>query len=215
MATRPIDPELLVDLAVDGALTDEERAAARFIGEGELAAQGELGEPTAERRRLERLHAGLAAARVAARPGFAEEVMAALPAEPAWARNAWARDSWARGAGARVVGGWRAAVAALAVLVVAASALLGLGSESVGRSVPALGALAAVGEFAAAALLSGAGLLSASWRGVGLALGEALDLPAQVVFGLGVLALNALLFLLLRRRGRRRATAAATARRRS
>ena len=70
-------------------------------------------------------------------------------------------------------------------------------------------------EKAAAALLSGAGLLSASWRGVGLALGEALDLPAQVVFGLGVLALNALLFLLLRRRGRRRATAAATARRRS
>lgn len=203
MATRPSDLELL-DLAVDGALTDEGRAAALAAG------QGESEELAAERRRLERLAAGLAAARVAARPGFAAEVMAALPAEPAWAR-----DSWARGAGARVVGGWRAAVAALAVLVVAASALLGLGSESVGRSVPALGALAAVGEFAAAALLSGAGLLSASWRGVGLALGEALDLPAQLVFGIGVIALNGLLFLLLRRRGRRRATAAATARRRS
>ena|SRR5687767_11643133 len=199
MATRPTDPELLVDLAVDGALTDEERAAAVAVG------QGEPRELAAERRRLERLHAGLAAARVTARSGFAHEVMAVLPAEPAWAR----------GAGARVVGGWRAAVAALAVLAIAASALLGLGSESVGRSVPALGALAAVGEFAAAALLSGAGLLSASWRGVGLALGEALDLPAQVVFGLGVLALNALLVLLLRRRGRRRATAAATVRRRS
>jgi hypothetical protein len=200
MATRPTDPELL-DLAVDGALSQSERAAVLAAADGELAA---------ERRSLERLADGLAAARVAARPGFAAEVMAALPADPAWARSAGTQ-----GAGARVARGWRVAVAALAVLALAASVLLGLGSESAGRSVPALGALAAVGEFAAAALLSGAGLLSASWRGIGLALGEALDLPAQVVFGLGVIALNALLFLLLRRRGRRRATAAATARRRS
>jgi hypothetical protein len=62
--------------------------------------------------------------------------------------------------------------------------------------------------------LSGAGLLAASWRGVGVALGEALDVPERVVFAFGVIGLNALLFLLLRRRGRRRATAAAVARRR-
>ena len=194
MATRPNDHELLVDLAVDGALPEAERAATLAALDGELAV---------ERRRLERLVAELAAARVAARPGFTAEVMATLPVRPAWA------------AGARVLGGWRVAAAALAVLAVAASVLLGVGSEGVAGSVPALGALAAVAEFAAAAVLSGAGLLSASWRGIGVALGEVLDLRAQVVFGLGVIALNGLLFLLLRRRGRRRATAAAPARRRS
>ena len=196
MAIRETDPELLVDLAVDRALPEAERASALAAAQGELAA---------ERRRLERLHEELGAARVTARAGFAAEVMAALPAEPAWARDG----------AARVLGGWRAAVAALAALVVAATAFLGFGSRSVGEAVPALGALAAVGEFAAAAMLSGAGLLSASWRGVGMALGEALDLPAQGVFAFGVAGLNGLLLLLLRRRGRRRASATAPARRRS
>jgi hypothetical protein len=196
MATGDPDPDLLVDLAVDGALPPEQRASV-------LAATGAAGESALERRRLERLHAELAAARVTAREGFGGEVMAALPADPAWSR-----------AGRRGLGGLKGAVAALALLAVATTVLLGVGSESVGEAVPALGALAAVGELAAAAALSGAGLLSASWRGLGLALGEALDLPAQVVFGLGVAALNGLLLLLLRRRGRRRAAAAATARRR-
>jgi hypothetical protein len=70
-----------------------------------------------------------------------------------------------------------------------------------------------VAEFAAAAALSGAGLLAASWRGVGMAVAAALDLPATVVFGVGVIAVNALLFALLRRsRGRRRAAVRAPTR---
>jgi hypothetical protein len=48
-----------------------------------------------------------------------------------------------------------------------------------------------------------------------MAVAAALDLPATVVFGLGVVAINALLFALLRRTGwRRQAAAAAAARRR-
>jgi hypothetical protein len=188
MAIRDDDPER-VDLALDGALPPAESSAA-------LAS-----EPTAERRRLERLHGELAAARVMARAGFSDEVMASLPVAP------WAQHTAAR------LRGLRSAAAVLLLLGGFAAVLLGTGSEGVVQAVPALGALRAVSEFAAAAALSGAGLLAASWRGLGMALGEALDLPAQIVFGCGVLGVNALLLLLLRRRSRRRAPAAATARR--
>jgi hypothetical protein len=189
MAIRDDDPEL-VDLALDGALPAAERDAALAGG------------PTLEQRRLQRLHAELARARVQARPGFRDEVLASLPAAP-----------WASPAGFRL-GGARAAVLALLLLGGLSTLLLGLGSGRLADTVPALGALRAVSEFAAAAALSGAGLLAASWRGVGIALGEALDLPAQLVFAFGVFAINGLLLLLLRRRSRRRAaTATANARR--
>jgi hypothetical protein len=189
MAIRDDDPEL-VDLALDGVLPAGEREAV-------LAAA-----PTVERRRLQRLHEELAHARVAARHGFREEVMASLPPAP-----------WASPAAARVPG-VRVAVIALLLLGAVATLLLGVGSGRAVDTVPALGALRAVGEFAVAAALSGAGLLAASWRGVGIALGEALDLPAQVVFAIGVAAINGLLLLLLRRRGRRRSAVTAAARRR-
>jgi hypothetical protein len=142
----------------------------------------------------------LASARVVARPGFAREVMAALPATAPWQ--------------GRRVQGWRSALLALAALVVLAIGFLGFGGSRLAPASPALAAARAVADFGAAAALSGAGLLAASWRGVGLALGNALDLPAQLVFALGVLAVNALLLVLLRRRGRRRrALVAATTRR--
>ena len=189
MPTRDPDPILGLDLALDGA-----------EGETDLAAGDETPELARERRRLGRLHAELAAARVTARPGFARSVMAALPANPAWAD--------------RRVHGLKTAVAALLALAAAATVLLGIGSFRLGPAGAVLGAARAVADFAVAATLSGAGLLAASWRGLGLALGEALDVPERVVFGFGVVALNALLFLLLRRRARRRATAAATSRRR-
>lgn len=186
MPTRDPDPLMSLDFALDGGEPSLPPAA----GEPELLA---------ERRRLERLHAGLAAARVTARPGFTAAVMAALPAHPAWA--------------GRRVRGLRGAVAALLALAAAATLLLGIGSLRLGPAGAVFGAARAVADFAVAATLSGAGLLAASWRGVGLALGQALDVPERVVFGLGVIGLNALLFLLLRRRGRRRAAAEAVVRR--
>jgi hypothetical protein len=198
MATRdddtnllPDPPEMRLDLALDGVEVAELPPLDAVAADPALAR---------ERRRLERLHGELAAARVSARPGFAQAVMASLPPNPAWAQ--------------RRVGGLRGAVAALLALAAAATLLLGAGSARLGAAGAALGAARAVADFAVAATLSGAGLLAASWRGVGMALGAALDVPERVVFGLGVIGLNALLFLLLRRRsGRRRATAAAMARR--
>ncbi|HEV8630858.1 MAG TPA: hypothetical protein VGV61_11110 [Thermoanaerobaculia bacterium] len=153
-------------------------------------------------RQLARLDALLASDRVMARPGFARQVMAALPARAPWAD--------------RRVQGWRSSLLALAALVALALGFLGIGGARLAPASPALAAARAVADFGMAAALSGAGLLAASWRGVGMALGAALDLPAQVVFGLGVLAVNALLLVLLRRGGRswrRRAVAAATTRR--
>jgi hypothetical protein len=189
-----MDPKLLVDLDQDGALPPAEREALRArLTEDEALRREEV--------QLSRLHELLGAGRVAARPGFAREVMAALPETAPW--------------GERRLQGWRSAVLALAALVVLALGFLGIAGARLHPLSPALGAARAVADFAAAAALSGAGLLAASWRGVGMALGAALDLPATVVFGLGVVAVNALLLVLLRRSGwRRRAAVRAAVRRR-
>ena len=67
-----------------------------------------------------------------------------------------------------------------------------------------MGLLSALAEFVRASMLTGAGLLGASWRGLGLALEQALRTsPATLVlFGLGVLALNVVFVRLLRRQTR-------------
>src|SRR3954469_6712831 len=159
----------LLDLRLDDGLDAGERAA--------LEASATSPELAREERQLEQLHHLLASGRVQARPGFQHEVMAALPAEPAWAT--------------RGVGGWRAALGALAALVTLTMGLLMVGGAHVGDASPALAALRAVGDFATAAALSGSGLLSASWRGVGMAVASALTLPGRVIFGVGVVALDA------------------------
>jgi len=194
MGSADTDPRELVDLGLDGALDASDRATL----ESRVAA-----DPTLQREQqdLGRVHELLVAGRVTARPGFVRDVMAALPELAPWAK--------------RPLAGWRSALAALAALLVVAMGLLGVAGARIHGS-PGLAALRAVADFATAAMLSGAGLLAASWRGVGLAVAEALDVPATVVFGLGVIAVNALLVVLLRRAGsRRRATATATVRRRS
>jgi hypothetical protein len=198
MGTADVDAnKLLVDLAVDDSLSPSEREALR----DRLAADEAL---RREQRELGRLHELLVAGRVAARPGFADEVMAALPeTAPAWQTSARRR-----------LLGWRSAVGALAAMLALALGLLGLGGASLQPASPLVSAAQAVIDFGAAAALSGAGMMAASWRGVGMALQAALDLPALVVFGIGVVAVNALLLLLLRRSGRRRAAATAPARRR-
>jgi hypothetical protein len=186
------DPRLLVDLAVDGGLAaaDEEALRSRLAGDDALRR---------EERELGRLHEVLAAGRVVARPGFSATVMAALPESAPWAE--------------RRLLGWRSVLGTLAAMLV-----LALGAFAVGgaRGLDGAGfaAARAVLDFAASAALSGAGLLAASWRGVGMAVAAALDLPATVVFGIGVVAVNALLIALLRRPRRRRAALTAAIRRR-
>lgn len=147
-----------------------------------------------ERASLRRLGESLQAARLAVRPGFQSAVMAALPATGWESRSA---RSWA----------WPAAL--MVALGAAAAAVLASGS-SADRG-PVAGALGALVDLMVTATQTGAGLLAASWQGVGLAVqdlfgGSALRLG---VFGLGVLCLNLLFFRLLRRR-----TAEAAVRRR-
>jgi hypothetical protein len=175
MSAREHDARMLLDLELEGALDEEGRRALAAAVTPELEQ---------ERRELEALRRLLAGARVSARPGFERRVMEALPPPP-----------WA-------VRGVRALALPAAVLVVfcgLAAFLLGLeGSRLEGGS--ALAAVGAVVDFALATTLSGAGLLSASWRGLGLAFGEGLGAGQLALFGAGVLASNLLLVMLLRRR---------------
>lgn len=169
------DPKMLLDLEIEGVLEPGERQALDSLLAPELEA---------ERRELQALHRLLVAHRVAARPGFSRQVMRALPVAPWEAR------------GLRAL---RVPAAALAALAALAAFLMGVGAGAAEGS-SMLAAAGAVAEFTLATVLSGAGLLSASWRGVGLALGEALSLLSLVIFGVGVVALNLFLLMLLRRR---------------
>jgi len=191
MDTTDHDPRLLVDLALDGGLAAAEAEALRSRLAGDDALRREEHE-------LGRLHEVLAAGRVAARPGFANEVMAALPASAPWAE--------------RRLLGWRSVLGTLAAMLALALGVFAI-AEVQSLDWGGVAAARAVADFAVAATLSGAGMLAASWRGVGMAIAAALDLPATIVFGIGVVAVNALLVALLRRPRRRRATAAVRSRR--
>lgn len=140
----------------------------------------------AERRDLERLHQALAGARLAVRPDFRQSVMAALPAA-----------GWE----GRAPRAWRLPAAVFALLTAAAALVLGSTSPAAGAASSAVGALAAVAALLEASALAGAGLLAASWKGVGLIVAELLAsrllLSAFVVL---IVCLNLLLFTLLRRR---------------
>lgn len=166
-----------IDLEIDGALPPAE---ARRL-ESALADEPGL---AAEREALRELHRQLEASRVAVRPGFRESVMARLP-EASWEPTG--RRGWALALG-------------LAVLLAGAAGLsLATGSTATGSL---FGVLGAIGQALVASMLTGAGLLGASWRGVGLALEELLSASPStlVVLALGVVLLNALFWRLLRRR---------------
>ncbi len=141
-------------------------------------------ECAAERVALDRLGRTLLEGQLKVRPDFRSAVMAALPSAGWEARSA---RSWA----------WPAAM--VVGFAVAAAAVLG-GGEAAARG-PVLGALEALFDLALTATQTGAGLLAASWQGVGLAVHELFGgSPLRLgVFGLGVLCLNLLFFRLLRR----------------
>lgn len=117
------------------------------------------------------------------RPDFRVSVMSALPTVGWQARSPRA---------------WRFTAAVIVLLGGFAAALLIAGSAPAASG---FGALAAVGGMLQASILAGAGLLGASWKGLGLVVDHVVSSPASLgVFGFLVLCLNLLLISLIRRR---------------
>lgn len=167
-----------LDLDLAGELGEAERARLERHLE-------DCADCRAERSSLEVLDELLAAERIPVREGFRTEVMASLPAA-----------GWE----ARQPAAWRWPLAACTALLVAAVALLGLtGGVPAGSFSGALGAVAALFSKGA---LAGAGLLAASWKGVGLITAEALgEIPGGLIaLAVLVVCCNLLLFSLVRRR---------------
>lgn len=115
----------------------------------------------ADRRRLVALRDALVATRISVRDGFHTRVMASLPA-PAWRPRRAAEDRRA----------WRPAAALLLVLAALSALLFAAAGSDLAPAAPLAGATAALVELVGAALVTGAGLLAASWSGVGMAVGE-------------------------------------------
>lgn len=167
-----------LDLAVEGELSGAELAAVE-------AHVGQCAECRVEQERLLKLSSLLTASRVVPREGFASEVMRGLP--PA----AWE---------ARTMRAWRWPFALLLALGGLAAALFGNAAAALEPQAPTFSAFFALARLAESALLAGAGLLGASWQGLGA--GLALWLTASranlVVAAVLLVAVNLLLVRLLR-----------------
>ncbi len=149
----------------------------------------------AEKRELEALLELLATSRVRVREGFREEVLESLPAA-----------GWE----ARHPRRWIAALVVIAVLGTAAAALLGSSAARLQPAASLLTAAAAVFDLFHSSVLAGAGLLGASWRGLGLAFEQLLSGSVWnvVAFGVVVIGVDYLLIRLLLRHRRQAAAAA-------
>ena len=146
-----------------------------------------------EQRELARLGEMLTAARIEVRPDFRDEVLAALP-DAAWENRH--PTSWAAG---------------VALVLLLGGGAFALTSGAGVAASPVAEIFVAVLDLFRSSLLAGAGLLDASWRGLGLALGRLFDgsLVNLVAFGVFVVGVDALfLRLLLKTRHRVREEAA-------
>ena len=164
-----------LNLDVDGMLPDDDRARL----EEHLASCSEC---RREKDELVALDGLLRSSSLSVRPDFKESVMASLPAV-GWEGRA--PRSW----------GFPAAMFILLGGIAAAFFTAGPATSS------GLGALSAVFGMFEAALLAGAGLLAATWKGWGMIFDELLSSPVSLgVFGVFVLCLNLLLVSLIRRK---------------
>ncbi len=117
------------------------------------------------------------------RADFHESVMAALPTAGWEARSPRA---------------WRFTAAVIVLLGTLAAALMAAGSAPAASG---LGTVAAVGGMLQAAVMAGAGLLGASWKGIGMAVDQVIASPLSLgAFGFLVLCLNLFLVSLIRRK---------------
>lgn len=178
-----------LDLALDGALPAVE---ARQL-EAHLAGCDGCRE---ERQRLLSLREALGEAKIAVREGFQADVMAALPAA-GWQTAATTTTEATTAAPPR-----RAYVRAAVLLVALGGVSALFFALSGGDGGPLGGSLAALVSSLGAALVAGAGLLGASWSGLGMAIGEMFSASPLTAVGLGVLlvCLSGLLVSMLRRR---------------
>ena len=147
-----------------------------------------------ERRELARLDELLGAARIAVRADFRDEVVAALP-DAGWQNRHPA--SWAAG---------------VALVFLLGGGAFALTSGAGVAAAPLAEIFVAVLDLFRSSLLAGAGLLDASWRGLGLALDRLFDgsLVNLVAFGVFVIGVDALFLRLLLRTRRRVREAAAS-----
>lgn len=181
-------------LELDGELSAKERSELeRAAGQDPRLAR--------ERTDLARLAVALRSEDLAVTTGFRQQVMRALPS-----------TGWE----ARHPRSWKIAVALLLMLGGLSAALVGAGSAQLAPAGPFVGALTALLDSFRAAALAGAGLLAASWKGLGLALSAALSGSwlGKVAFGLFVISVNLMFFLLWRGTGRASAAASRSASRR-
>lgn len=133
----------------------------------------------------------LASGQVEVREGFDQQVMAALPAAGWEARNPRS---------------WVVAVALLVTLGALSALLVGAG----GGEMQGSGMVGAVAELFLSAVTAGAGLLTASWQGIGMAVSEAIGgSPMQMlIFTIFVVGVDVLFLRSLIRSWRRPALAA-------
>jgi hypothetical protein len=175
----------LLQRQLDGDLGPQER---RLL-EDELRASPELAE---EHRLLQDLATRMSATRIPVRPGFREQVMAGLP--PA----AWE---------VRAARSWRLPVALLVALAGCLAMLTRFAPEGLRTKGLFAGTLVAVGDLLRVSVVTGAGLLGASWKGLQAGIGELFASSPMTAVGLLMLlaGLNFLFFLGLRSRKRTRA----------
>ena len=180
-----------LNLDADGRLAPEERARLKEHLAG-------CEECRREEEELIAFHRLFESSALPVRSDFADSVMAALP-----------HAGW-EGRSPRT---WQFPLAVAAMLMLVAGFLIA-GSSS--AAVPSgLAALDAMGGMVRAAALAGAGLLGASWKGVGLIVEDIISSPVSLgAFGFLVVCLNLLLVSLVRRRKPSAATATGVAGRR-
>jgi anti-sigma factor RsiW len=165
-----------LNLDADGSLGSGERA----LLDEHLAACADC---RRERQEIESLDGLLRREALPVRADFQATVMSTLPTAGWEARSPRA---------------WRFTAAVILLLGGFAAALLIAGSAPAPSG---LGALAAVAGMLQASAVAGAGLLGASWMGIGLVLDKVIASPVSLgAFGLLVLCLNLFLVSLIRRK---------------